>query len=172
MDEALQLVDSKTLDTGVVYLELKRAAIAYSPPHTLGSPRQPPQGGRLHQRAVPLRLRQHPKPGRLRRGLRALLRARVGQSSVGRTAGQLHARSPGHLRELRSTDDRTLSFRIGAPGIRRVLGEVHVRAAANHDHRHRRATNDLRRVRAEEEPLYRSEPARAYHEHFAFLPAK
>jgi hypothetical protein len=38
MDEALQLVDSKTLDTGVVYLELKRAAIAYSPPHTLGSP--------------------------------------------------------------------------------------------------------------------------------------
>jgi hypothetical protein len=44
MDEALQLVDSKTLDTGVVYLELKRAAIAYSPPHTLGSPRQPPQG--------------------------------------------------------------------------------------------------------------------------------
>jgi hypothetical protein len=38
MDEALQLVDSKNLDTGVVYLELKRAAIAYSPPHTLGSP--------------------------------------------------------------------------------------------------------------------------------------
>jgi hypothetical protein len=69
-----------------------------------------------------------------------------------------------------STEDRTSAFRIRAPGHSSVLGEVHVRAAGYHDDRHRRATNDLRRVRAEEDPSYRSKAARAHHEHFAFLP--
>ena len=71
-------------------------------------PRQPPQGGGLHQRAVPLRLRQHPQPGGLRRGLRALPHPRSGQLRVGPGAGQLHARPPGHLR-------RTSGTRSGRP---------------------------------------------------------
>src|SRR5215212_2565078 len=40
-------------------------------------PRQPSQGSRVHPRAVPLRLRQHPLAGGVRRGLRALPHPRL-----------------------------------------------------------------------------------------------
>ena len=76
-------------------------------------PRQPPQGRRVHQRAVPLRLRQHPKPGGVRRGLRALPHPRAGQLRVGRAPRQLHARPPGHLRELQERRSGALLFIAG-----------------------------------------------------------
>ena len=76
-------------------------------------PRQPPQGGGLHQRAVPLRLRQHPKPGGLRRGLRALPHPRAGQLRVGRAPGQLHARTPGRLRELQERGSGAVAVHSG-----------------------------------------------------------
>src|SRR5918994_1701586 len=67
---------------------------------------------------------------------------------------------------------RSLGFRFGAPGHSSLLGEAHVSAAGYHHHRDGRATNDLRGVRAEEDLPYRSEPTRADHEPFAFLPGE
>ena len=76
-------------------------------------PRQPPQGCWVHQRAVPLRLRQHSEPGGLRRGLRALPHPRAGQLRVGPGAGQLHAWPPGHLRELQERRSGALAVHSG-----------------------------------------------------------
>ncbi len=76
-------------------------------------PRKPPQGGRLHPRAVPLRLRHHPKPGGLGQGLRALPHPRAGQLRVGRAPGQLHARSPGCLRQLQERRPGTVAVHSG-----------------------------------------------------------
>jgi hypothetical protein len=48
--------------------------------------------------------------------------------------------------------------------------EVHVRAAGYHEDRHRRAADDLGRVRAKEDLRYGSEPAGPYHEHLTLFP--
>src|SRR5215211_3022822 len=76
-------------------------------------PRQPPQGCWVHQRAVPLHLRQHPKPGGVRRGLRAIPHPRSGQLRVGPGAVQLHARTPGDLRRLQERRAGALAVHSG-----------------------------------------------------------
>ena len=76
-------------------------------------PRQPPQGGGLHERAVPQLLRQYFEPGGLRRGLRAIPHPCSGQLRVGPGAGQLHARTPGHLRRLQERRAGALAVHSG-----------------------------------------------------------
>src|ERR687894_75670 len=66
-----------------------------------------------HPRAVALRLRQHPLARGVRRGLRPLPRPRPGRARVGRRAGQLYPRPPGHLRELQERGTRALAVHSG-----------------------------------------------------------
>ena len=63
-------------------------------------PRQSPPRGRLHVRAVALRLHQHLQRGAVARALRALPRPGVGLDLLGQRAGQRPSRPRRHLRRL------------------------------------------------------------------------
>src|SRR5215213_4891675 len=79
----------------------------------LSHPSSRHRAGGFTKKAVPLRLREHPLQGGLGRGLRALLRPRLGQSRVGGSSGQLHVRPPGHLRELPQRGPGALAVHCG-----------------------------------------------------------
>src|ERR687890_551071 len=102
----------------------------------------------------------------------AIRRTWYGSRMLGAASG-LHSKSLRRSLYLPAQrSGRSSAFQVGAPGYSSVFAEMHVRAAGYYDDRDGRATDDLRGVRAEEDPSYGSEPARADHEHFAFLPGE
>jgi pimeloyl-ACP methyl ester carboxylesterase len=76
-------------------------------------PGKPPQGGGLHPRAVPPRLHHHPKPGGVGQGLPALPHPSAWRLRVGQGPGQLHARSPGSLRQLQKRRPGAVALQSG-----------------------------------------------------------
>ncbi len=91
-----------------------RAAVA-GEVHLAGAeePRQPPQGGRLHVRAVELRVHQRP-PGGAGRRLRALPRAGLRPGPVRQRHGQLHPGPQDTAVDYKNDDRAPLLFVSGS----------------------------------------------------------
>ena len=112
-------------------------------------PRQPPQGRRVHARAVALRVHERLRRGGVAPALRALPHPRVGRHPLGQRPGEHPARPPGHVGRLPQRRPRPAAVRLRQRGphhaavraavepqalqVRHDDGDHRVRGPASHD---------------------------------------
>ena len=108
--------------------------------HVAGAqePRQSPQGGRLHVRAVELRVHQRPARGPGAGDLRAVPHPRLGPDPVRQRDRKLHPRSAGHGGGLQERRPRPAAVRLGRRGPHHAAVDPAVEPQALQvGHRHR-----------------------------------